>query len=186
MNSIDAPDVMRLEKSTSYCNKNGHAKEYYFENNPWKSPNRLNRIFRYCVICGENRFQGESWEKSFKGFHKSPLVCERVSCQLNIEFLPNYVPKECYLLINQDKTQGSHQPLQTLPCAAENNKDEMQAVKKKVKVLEKAFFIIAEWNNIKPVGFMSHTKDPHLKAIATCRDGLIDAYGLQNPSKSKL
>ena len=52
-----------LPQATTFTNTAGEVARYYFKNNPWKfsDANRFQKIFRFCVICGDNRFSDEKW-----------------------------------------------------------------------------------------------------------------------------
>lgn len=86
---------------TKFVNGGGDIEEFYFRKNPWKVSefSKVNKIFRFCVICGEERFSTKQWSKKLKymeGFEA--IVCDKKACwDVRIQIL-KFVPRYHYLI----------------------------------------------------------------------------------------
>lgn len=85
-------------ESTKFINSSGEIKNYYFKNNPWKlsKDNREQKIYRYCVICGENRFTDEVWKKKIEMWGNPPAICKKAACWKDLAYTWNFVPESFF------------------------------------------------------------------------------------------
>ena len=73
-----------LTLKTTFELKNGGTVEYYIENNPWKLSrmNNVQRVFRYCIVCGKNRYSDDDWNNGRLSIRQSIVSCDfEPSCE---------------------------------------------------------------------------------------------------------
>lgn len=71
---------------------------YYFETNPRQVSARTGeKIFKYCIVCGSDRFPGQSWESLLPRVREfSPLNCSRPSCWETAKRLRESLPEALF------------------------------------------------------------------------------------------
>lgn len=81
--------------ATTFINSTEEVAHYFFKNNPWKlsTANDYQKIFRFCIICGEEKFSSEKWAKVI-GTYGPPAICDKPACFQSLAFVPGYVPRE--------------------------------------------------------------------------------------------
>lgn len=75
----------------------------YFRGNPWKgSCDEIpKKIFKYCIGCGEQRFNEEAWSNISSRIGKSSsAICNKSECKKTLEKITEYVP-ECFLSVSE-------------------------------------------------------------------------------------
>lgn len=63
----------------------GDEKKIYLKNNPWKlsDHNREQKFFRYCIICGEERYNTSQWNNlsdTLANYFGPPAICQKNAC----------------------------------------------------------------------------------------------------------
>ena len=64
---------------TQYSNFMHETRDFYLKNNPWIAVNDTQKQFRFCIMCGNNRFSDQEWAVPISKYHL--VVCDKISCQ---------------------------------------------------------------------------------------------------------
>ena len=113
---------IQAPKATVFSNTAGDFAQYYFKNNPWKlsSDNNFQKIYRFCIICGDNRFTDQQWIALDSMWGKPPTICRKMLCYNALEFLPGFVPRKHYIIeTHADQLRVKH--ARTTECFEELN-----------------------------------------------------------------
>jgi len=75
----------------------GETRQYYLQNNPWKFVewNKYQKIFLFCVICGQQRFTQSVWDHGYSQ-HNGPAVCLNSDCRKSSLDILDYVPESYF------------------------------------------------------------------------------------------
>ncbi len=88
--------------ATEFSNPSGRTAFYYFKNNPWTSTSGRQKVYRYCIICGDDRFSNSSWSAALKNTFSmlgaSLSVCNRPSCHKAFSHCSAFVPSHMQLV----------------------------------------------------------------------------------------
>ena len=186
-----------LPQATTFTNTAGEVARYYFKNNPWKfsDANRFQKIFRFCVICGDNRFSDEKWSGALAMFGRPPTICSKLSCWNALASMPATVPRKQYIVeTDLDKARaqepdgkeffediGSVESHIRLDTVFEDESDipgeyretftrlEGIPVETRIFKIDEIYFDFKESHNIEIGETMMDTRDPFLKALAAYR-----------------
>ncbi len=96
--------VSQLPEPTRFTSSSGEFATYYFKNNPWKfsEDNNFQKIFRYCIICGDNRFSDDVWTRPFSVYDVTknavPTICQKSKCYKDLNVVPAFVPRKHYIV----------------------------------------------------------------------------------------
>jgi hypothetical protein len=85
---------------TKFVNSEGKIKEYFIRNNPWKfsTSNCFQKQFRFCVICGEDRYIDKTWEGIIGSrMGHAPIICRESSCYQDLAYLSAFVADKFYI-----------------------------------------------------------------------------------------
>jgi hypothetical protein len=82
--------------ATTFNNTNGETARFFLRNNPWKcnDNNAQQKIFRYCIICGEDRFSAEEWSSMARArlvIGQPLLTCTKFSCSGNVQSTEKFI-----------------------------------------------------------------------------------------------
>jgi hypothetical protein len=96
--------VSKLPEATRFTSSTGEIAKYYFKNNPWKfsEDNNFQKVFRYCIICGNNRFSDAVWSRQFSTYEVTkkavPTICDNRQCYNDLSVVPAFVPRKHYMV----------------------------------------------------------------------------------------
>ncbi len=97
---LRAMEIQRLPSSqaTSFIDSKGRVKRLFSEGNPWKlsTYNISQKVYRYCWVCGINRFTHKEWNrKRVDPRDESPVRCMNMKCSRELDrIIQNFSPKE--------------------------------------------------------------------------------------------
>lgn len=89
-----------LPEGTIFTNATGEIARYFFKNNPWKlsKDNNFQKIYRFCIICGTERFSSEKWSKVLSMWGCPPTICDKMTCYGGLEMIPAFVARRHYII----------------------------------------------------------------------------------------
>lgn len=95
--------------STTFMDLYDRAGAYYIKGNPWKVSysNSYQKIFRNCVVCGDERFNSDAW-KDLHRIHLSgdtPTTCRKLECYRAIDHMWGVVDAK-YLLVKTERDRA--------------------------------------------------------------------------------
>lgn len=98
--------MMQLPQATKFKDWWGKSAEYFLKNNPWKLQNGF-KFYRYCTICGDDRFTDEVWATLHKVtlYGASTMHCEKPSCYKKHVFVSGLIPDK-YLCVSTEKDKA--------------------------------------------------------------------------------
>jgi hypothetical protein len=82
--------------ATTFNNSNGETARFFLRNNPWKcsANNAQQKIYRYCILCGEERFSAEEWSSAARArllIGAPTLTCKKFSCSGNVQSTEKFI-----------------------------------------------------------------------------------------------
>lgn len=105
--STQTQTIQATPEAVSFTSSTGEVARYFFKNNPWKCSfgNSQQKIFRFCVICGSDKFPKERWDwerwdilRSCGILRDPPTICNKISCYDALAMMPRFVPIKHYLV----------------------------------------------------------------------------------------
>lgn len=200
MHATSAASQLLRPVATTFKDSWGKTGNYFLKNNPWKfsASNSHQKIYRYCIICGDDRFTNESWSKlhSLHLFGAPPTICQQPSCWDKLAFVPavvsdQYLYAETAIDRTRAKTERDQefcediQPetLNLRPCdkVYPNEADIPEAyvevfkrleefpVETRIYEIDHVYFEYKKKNNIDAMSFMIDTFDPFLRTLVRYR-----------------
>lgn len=186
-----------LPVATTFTNAKGQTVNFFLRNNPWKvfAHNNSQKIFLYCIICGDARFSADEWSAVARSRLGSTTTCHKDSCWKIDPSVSDFIPRKHYMIVtahDKSRTQGAtaHEFFEQVNDATSllrsdkvySSEDEMPReyikdltrledvpIKERIHEIDLLYFSYAEKNNI-PLGkTMMHTNDPFLKVLAEYR-----------------
>jgi hypothetical protein len=87
-------EIPNLTEATPLKNSTGEVAKFFFKNNPWQSHPRncYIKIYRFCILCGDNRFDNEAWKDVTAGYCGSPVYCKKDRCHEVSFMIQGFVP----------------------------------------------------------------------------------------------
>lgn len=189
-----------LPEATTFTNSVGEIAQYYFKNNPWKlsAANDYQKVYRFCIICGDERFSSEEWSKVID-LWGPPTICKKEACWDALAFVPGFVSRKHYLIethLDKSRVKVAHEneffediTHVTLSIRFDkvfSSEDEMPQeyleifkklenfpVETRIPEIDSIYFDYREKNNIVVGKYMTETTDPFLKALALYRQESI-------------
>lgn len=190
---------------TLFTNSKKQSAYYYFHKNPWKrsSGNDFQKVFRYCVSCGENRFTEEQWSGEYaskRGVYTigSTLVCDKNICYEAVSMLPAFIERKHYIVKTRKDQERiykgkSCQYFETdIPIFLEVNDNvynsdneidpkyrtiiklfETLPIGKRIETIDFAYFDYQRAMNIEVGKLMTDTTDPYLSMLAEYRQKVV-------------
>ncbi len=64
---------------TQHSNFMHETRNFYLKNNPWVAVNNTQKQFRFCIMCGDNRFSDEEWAARPSKYHL--VACDKIRCR---------------------------------------------------------------------------------------------------------
>lgn len=97
--------------ATTFMNAKGETLSFYIRNNPWKvfAYNSQQKIFLYCIICGEARFSAEEWSTVARSKIGPTTTCNKEACWKIDPLVTNFIPRNHYMIFTEtdkSRTQG--------------------------------------------------------------------------------
>lgn len=196
-----------LPEATTFTNSTGEVAKYYFKGNPWKlsDANNFQKVYRFCIICGDERFSSEEWSKVID-LWGPPTICKKVSCWDALAFVPGFVPCKHEMVetdLDQSRVKvakereffediGKVTPLVRLDKVYSSEEEMPQEyletfkkfesfpVETRISKIDSIYFDYKKKNNIVVGKYMTDTSDPFLKTLAAYRQQsikILDSLG---------
>lgn len=211
---LTAPSELRekslLPEATIFTNSTGEIAKYYFRNNPWKlsDANNHQKIFRFCIICGDERFNDEKWN-AILSILGPPTICNKQGCYTDLAFVPGFVPKKHYLIqteLDRNRIKDSkerecfeevgnvtsmirfdkvYKSEEEIPCYSETIKQlEKFPVEIRISEIDSVYFEYQSKHRIEVGHTLADTSDPFLKVLADYRKKSVEILkSLERSSK---
>lgn len=93
-----------VPKVIAFTNAAGELARYYFKNNPYKLSldHPWKKTYRFCIICGINRFSDKEWDGFDAMWGMPPTICNAKFCYDALGCIPAFVPRNYYIVETQD------------------------------------------------------------------------------------
>lgn len=93
------PQYNALPEPTKFVKEESEIATYFFNNNPWKTRNGAQKLFRCCIGCGDNRFSDEEWATiTDRIWFGTPAFCNKGGCFDKLYNLTSLVPSKHYFI----------------------------------------------------------------------------------------
>ncbi len=211
---VNSPkEGVTFPQATKFTNSEGKVAQYFFKNNPWKLSdcNEFQKIFRFCLICGDNRFSDKEWSGILDVMWGAPpTICRKSSCWDDLAYLSGFVPEKHYFVktaLDKSRTSQAHtqevfediEEVTSLVRFDKVFKDESEMPKEYVETFKKLenfpvemrtskidsiYFSFKEEHNIEVGEYLTDTSDPFLRSLAEYRQKSIAI--LQDIRKSSI
>ncbi len=100
----EALSPVAVEFKQASCCLAGEKRTFYVINNPFTS-NKYGKLFRFCVVCGEDRFKDKHWPPAelavVLSTVDSNLVCEEEDCSIAVKEIAEFVPPDYYQNVSE-------------------------------------------------------------------------------------